>query len=132
MQIIQSRRDFLASVSAAGAAGVLGARVPLADEGPPEVTTIRLPYNNNVCIAPTNIADDLLRAEGFTDVQYRPIASGPTSVQMAGRGEVDIGVTFAGTIVFELDHGNPVTALAGVHSAVTSCSRTSPFEPSPT
>ena len=42
MQIIQSRRDFLASLSAAGAAGVLGARASLADEGPPETTTIRL------------------------------------------------------------------------------------------
>ena len=42
MQIIQNRRDFLASLSAAGAAGVLGARASLADEGPPETTTIRL------------------------------------------------------------------------------------------
>ncbi len=42
MQIMQSRRDFLASVSAAAAAGVLGARRSLADEGPPETTTIRL------------------------------------------------------------------------------------------
>ena len=42
MHIMQSRRDFLASLSAAGAAGVLGARASLADEGPPETTTIRL------------------------------------------------------------------------------------------
>ena len=42
MQIIQSRRDFLASLSAAGAAGVLGGRGSLADEGPPETTTIRI------------------------------------------------------------------------------------------
>ena len=36
MQIMQSRRDFLASLSLAGAAGVLGTRTSLADEGPPE------------------------------------------------------------------------------------------------
>ena len=42
MQIIQSRRDFLASASLAAAAGVLGARRSLADEPPPEITTIRL------------------------------------------------------------------------------------------
>ena len=42
MHIMQSRRDFLATLSAAGAAGVLGARASLADEGPPETTTIRL------------------------------------------------------------------------------------------
>ena len=39
MQIMQSRRDFLASVSLAAAAGVLGARASLADEAPPETTT---------------------------------------------------------------------------------------------
>jgi hypothetical protein len=33
MQIIQSRRDFLAGLSAAGAVSALGARASLADEG---------------------------------------------------------------------------------------------------
>ena len=42
MQIVQSRRHFLASTSSAAAAGVLGTRRSLADEGPPETTTIRL------------------------------------------------------------------------------------------
>ena len=65
MQSIQSRRDFLASVSAAGAAGVLGARRALADEGPPETTTIRLRRDPGICIAPRYIAEDLLRAEGL-------------------------------------------------------------------
>ena len=37
-----TRRDFLASASSAAAAGVLGPRGTLADEGPPEVTTIRI------------------------------------------------------------------------------------------
>jgi hypothetical protein len=35
MQLIQNRRDFLASLSAAGAAGVLGTRASFADEAPP-------------------------------------------------------------------------------------------------
>ena len=39
MPSIQSRRHFLASLTAAGAAGVLGGRGALADEGPPETTT---------------------------------------------------------------------------------------------
>ena len=38
----QSRRHFLTSASVAAAAGVLGARGSLADEGPPETTTVRL------------------------------------------------------------------------------------------
>jgi hypothetical protein len=63
MHIMQSRRDFLATLSAAGAAGVLGTRLSLADEGPPETTTLRLPFNSNICNAPAYVADDLLRAE---------------------------------------------------------------------
>ena len=42
MQIIQSRRDFLAGASFAAAAGVLGGRGSLADEGPLETTAVRL------------------------------------------------------------------------------------------
>jgi NitT/TauT family transport system substrate-binding protein len=70
MSIIQSRRDFMASLSAAGAAGLLGARASLADEGPLETTTIRLPHNSNICLAPQYVAEELLRTEGFTDVRY--------------------------------------------------------------
>ena len=66
MQIIQSRRHFLAGLSAAGAAGVLGARGALADEAPPETTTIRLSFTTSICFAPLDVAEQLLRAYGFT------------------------------------------------------------------
>ena len=69
MQINRSRRDFLATLSAAGATSIVGARKLLADEAPPEVTTVRLVKQLGVCMAPQEIAEDLLRAEGFTDVQ---------------------------------------------------------------
>ena len=88
MQLTQSRRDFLARLSAAGAAGVLGGRTSLADEGPPETTTIRLPHDPSVCVVPAYMADDLLRAEGFTDVRYVPTLAGFTVTRMAGRGEI--------------------------------------------
>ena len=80
MQINQSRRDFLASASlaAVGAAGLLGARRSLADEAPPETTTIRLifdPVTPGICFAPQYVAEEFLRAEGFTDVRYVPVAA---------------------------------------------------------
>jgi NitT/TauT family transport system substrate-binding protein len=71
MPIGHSRRDVLvAGLAMAGAAGVLGARRPLADEGPPETTTIRIAASTTLCLAPQYIAEDLLRAEGFTDIRY--------------------------------------------------------------
>ncbi|MCC2663503.1 MAG: ABC-type nitrate/sulfonate/bicarbonate transport system [Geminicoccaceae bacterium] len=116
MELRQTRRDFLASASLAAAAGVLGAQGSLAGEGAPEVTALRLPSDPNICLAPADIAENLLRAEGFTDVRYVPVSGGFTQPHRAARGEIDFGFTFAASVVFQQDAGVPVTALAGVHS----------------
>jgi NitT/TauT family transport system substrate-binding protein len=116
MQLRQNRRDFLASLSAAGAAGVLGARASLADDGPPETTTIRLAFTTAVCFAPFDVAETFLRAEGYTDIQYVRAAGGFSTPEMIARGEVDFAVSFAGTIVYYLDTGLPLTALGGLHA----------------
>jgi NitT/TauT family transport system substrate-binding protein len=113
MPILQSRRDFLASASLAAAAGAFTRR-SLADEGPPETTTIRLRRDPSICIAPWYIAEDLLRAEGFTDIRYVP-AHGPKQAEMIARSALDFALWDAGTVVFRLDSGVPITALAGVH-----------------
>jgi NitT/TauT family transport system substrate-binding protein len=111
MPIVQSRRDFLASMSAASTAGIIGTRSSLADQGPPEVTTIRLGYDPNMCLAPAYIAEDLLRAEGFTDIRYvAPSKSSPVA-----SGEIDFDLESAAWLASHLDAGEPITVLAGVH-----------------
>jgi NitT/TauT family transport system substrate-binding protein len=111
MHTMQSRRHFLATVSAAGAVSALRNRAPLADEGPPEVTTLRLARIPAICVAPGYIADSLLRAEGFTDVQYVPISHG----NAVARGEIDFHLETAAWVAANIDAGEPITALAGVH-----------------
>jgi NitT/TauT family transport system substrate-binding protein len=111
MHYMQSRRDFLTTLTAAGAASALGARASLADEGPPETTTIRLARIPAICVAPGYIADTLLRAEGFTDIQYLPISHG----NAVARGEIDFHLETAAWIASNIDAGEPITALAGVH-----------------
>jgi NitT/TauT family transport system substrate-binding protein len=127
MQIIHSRRDFLASASLAAGASVLGGRAPLADEGPPEVTTIRIRVEdappsmvNGVaegvsCPAPSYITEDLLRAEGFTDILYVLVKNGPPYAEAFARGEIDFGLRFTPGAVRNIDAGLPITVLAGVH-----------------
>jgi NitT/TauT family transport system substrate-binding protein len=115
MRIIQSRRGFLAALSAVGAAGVLGTRSALADDGPPEVTTVRLSKIPGICIAPQYAVEDLLRAEGFTEVSYVTTGAGRHSERMA-RGELDFSLNFAAPLVLSIDAGEPVTVLTGVHS----------------
>src|SRR5712691_8507013 len=114
MQPTPSRRRMLATLSSAAAAGLIGGAKASAQEAPPETTTIRLVKNAGICIAPQYIADELLRAEGFTDIRH--VASTPTVMgQALGRGEVDLTLYFAGEIIKAIDAGEPVTAVAGVH-----------------
>ena len=111
MRTMQSRRNFLTTLSAAGAAGFMGSRRSFADEGPPETTTIRLAYYPNNCLAPLLVAEDLLRAEGFTDIRYVSQPESFTFPQMVARGDVHLANSFAGTLVSHMDDGVPVTAL---------------------
>jgi NitT/TauT family transport system substrate-binding protein len=114
MQIKQSRRRFLAALSSAGAMGLLGAPNSFAEEAPPETTTIRLAKNNGICIAPQYVADELLRAEGFTDIQH--VARLPAVMAAAiGRGDVDMSMEFAAQLIPAIDAGEPITVVAGVH-----------------
>jgi NitT/TauT family transport system substrate-binding protein len=109
MRIIQSRRDFLASLTAASAASVLGAQGPRANEAPLETTTLRLQRGATICLAPGQISEQLLRAEGFTDIRY-------LDVETVASGEIDFAFQTAAWVVSHLDSGEPITALAGVHS----------------
>ena len=111
MHVLQSRRDFLTTLSAAGAAGVLGTHTALADEAPPETTTVRIAWYPNICTAPGFIAEDLLHAEGFTDVRFVQ----KLTVDAVARGEIDFDFETAAWIVSQVDAGEPITALAGVH-----------------
>ena len=115
MPLQQNRRDFLACLSAAAAVGTIGARGSLADEGPLETTTVRLTTAAGICIAPQYLAGDLLRADGFTDVQFVPAMKGPPGAVMIGHGEADFTSTFAASVILPIDEGERITALAGIH-----------------
>lgn len=116
MQSTQSRRRFLATLSSAGVAGMIGAPHSLAAEPPPETITVRFPkFSNTICGAPVLVIDELLRAEGFTDVRYVRTTSGAAGIRLAARGEVDFENAFVGTHVTLIDAGSPITILGGLH-----------------
>jgi NitT/TauT family transport system substrate-binding protein len=113
--LLQTRRRFLTGLSLAGA-GLGRAPKLLAGEGRPETTTVRLAKKIPVlCNAPQYIADDLLRAEGFTDIQY--VASGPGAAltkKIAGEA-IDFSMGYAGPNIIAVDTGEAIVNLAGVH-----------------
>jgi NitT/TauT family transport system substrate-binding protein len=115
MQLRQSRRIFLASLSAAGATGILGARGSLADEPPLETTTIRLVRTSGICVAPIYLAKELLRAEGFAEISYVAVPGGVASARVAAQGEADFLLNFAAPLLIPMDAGEPLTVVAGAH-----------------
>jgi len=111
-----SRREFLSAAALAGTGAVLGSRSDIfAAEPPPETTRIRL-GRGSACWAPIHLADELLRGEGFTDVQHvRGSGSDNGLAKMLSSGQVDIAMGYGVTRVLQLDAGEPIVILAGVH-----------------
>ena len=116
MKITQNRRRFLATLSATGAAGLIGAARSFGQEPPLETTTVRLSKINGTCIAPQYLAEEFLRLEGFTDVKYVSSDAGVGQSRSIARGEVDFSMNFAAPLVIPIDAGEPITIIAGVHS----------------
>jgi len=100
------RRELIRDLAVGGAAGLLGLRPEsAAAEPPPETTRLRVHHSLSLCQAPQYVAEDLLRGEGFTEVQYVP--HGPKGFyETLGSGEADIGGDFATSVVIQLTEGH--------------------------
>ena len=100
----------------AGAAGVLGLSAKgLAAEPPLETTKLMLHHSVSICQAPQYVAEDLLRAEGFTEVKYMSHEESGGHFKALGSGAVDLMNDFAPMILTELDKDSPIVTLAGLH-----------------
>ena len=114
MTIIQTRRGFLGGIAAAGAAGLVHAPSILAAEGKLETKTVRLPQSMALCVAPQDLAEEFLRAEGFTDVRYLPLPPNANTPEAIDRGMIDFGMNYAPVQIAGVDRGIAMTLVAGV------------------
>jgi NitT/TauT family transport system substrate-binding protein len=111
-----SRREFLAKLGLAGSAALLGLQSDVfAAEPPPETTKLRLARVPSICTAPLYIGEELLRGEGFTDVQYVDSIGGLPTAKAMSAGQIDISMNFAAPITVSLDAEDSIVVLAGVH-----------------
>jgi NitT/TauT family transport system substrate-binding protein len=114
-----SRREFLTNLSLAGGAALLGLQSDVAAAEPPlETTRIRLEWAGGTCQAPKYVVEELLRAEGFTDVQYvNKDAKHLNSrrLKALSSGETDFDLQFVPDLVLEVEKANPIVILAGQH-----------------
>jgi NitT/TauT family transport system substrate-binding protein len=110
-----TRRDFTNGMALTTAAAILGVSPRPADaEPPPEITRLKLaryPYDH-ACLAPQWVAEELLRVEGFTDIEYTPTLSYEDLVT----GKLDFAGAEIMGLLMSLDAGLPVVAIAGIHA----------------
>jgi NitT/TauT family transport system substrate-binding protein len=114
MEPVQTRRRFLITLSSAGAASVLSLPRALAAEDALETTTVRLVNDRSICIAPEYMAEELLRAEGFTDIRYVE-APGSRQYDAFLRGELDFTNFVPAGGIQLIETGSPIVVLAGIH-----------------
>jgi NitT/TauT family transport system substrate-binding protein len=79
-----------------------------------ETTTIRLIKSPSICVAPQYMAEDFLKGEGFTTVQYIDNPSNNV-LEPISAGLVDMGLQFSGPNITYVDDGKSLTVLAGIH-----------------
>jgi NitT/TauT family transport system substrate-binding protein len=113
-----SRRRFLTTAVAGGAAALCGAKYGLADtEPPPETRRLRWRQMRSACWVPQLVAEDLLRQEGFNDIQYikyeNPLKADKEDINI---GKIDMTIDFTGRMVRDTVPGNPSVFISGLHA----------------
>jgi NitT/TauT family transport system substrate-binding protein len=120
------RRRFLGdalipSLTWAGAMLLTGCQNAPAGPGPVrlssdlETTRLRVVQTPSMCQSPLYVAQDLLREEGFSDLQYVKKPGPKWNGLAVASGEADISTHFAGPVILQIEAGEPLVVLAGAH-----------------
>ena len=112
-----NRRQFITRLVAVGSGSVVGLRPDSAAAEPsPETTRIRLsrfPDGVDVaCLGPMWMAEELLRAEGFSHVEY---VTNPGVLDDLAAGKQDLILFDVPEVILALDEGKPIVVLGGIH-----------------
>ena len=103
----------MGGIAAAAGGSLLHPASISAAEGAPETTSVTLAKTPALCTAPQFIAEQLLRAEGFTEIRYVETTA-PEVPAAVGAGKVDFSMAYTSQFVAAIDAGEPVTLLGGV------------------
>src|SRR5712672_1023335 len=110
-----NRRRFLATLTATAAASLIGPPNSKAQDRGLETTTVRIGKIAGICIAPQYVADELLRAEGFTDIRYVAVETGIPGALALARSEIDFTTNYTPPLIITIDAGEPITIVGGEH-----------------
>ena len=107
-----SRRDFLTGASALGAASMFGVPQLASAEPPPEISRVSLSDINALCFAPQFVAEELLKFEGFSEVEYVKVQDDiPTTLAESA----DFSMFGGPSIIPAIDKGYPISVIGALH-----------------
>src|SRR5215472_18386715 len=107
------RRHFMGGIAGAVGGPLLRPVSISAAEVAPETTAVTLAKTPALCTAPQFIAEELLRAEGFTEIRYVETIA-PDVPSAVAAGKVDFSMAYTSQFVAAVDTGEPVTLLGGI------------------
>jgi NitT/TauT family transport system substrate-binding protein len=110
------RRTFLRAVAGGGIGLATTRGRAVASEPPPETTRVRIAEIVSSCRSPEWMAEELLRAEGFTEVQYLRKPGTQAVEEALASGEADISGHFAAPVILRIEAGDPIVVLGGEHA----------------
>jgi NitT/TauT family transport system substrate-binding protein len=87
----------------------------VAAEPPPETTKLTLVQISGLCVAPQYVAEELLRGEGFAEVQYITKDGNVEVLSALVSGEAQLSTAFVAPFIIQVDTGLPIVLLGGVH-----------------
>src|SRR5262245_22897304 len=108
-----NRRAFLFESTLAGVGLLRIGAIPVAAEAPLETTRIRMVHDPSICVSPQYLAEDLLRADGFTEVEYVEANDG-SGAKLIAAGRADMMMEYPGVFVTRIDAGDPRVVVGGV------------------
>jgi NitT/TauT family transport system substrate-binding protein len=118
MQTCCSRRHFL-ELTAAGMLALAGCQSapsrPASLSAAVESPRLRVVQTPSMCQSPKYVAQDLLRSEGFTDLQFVKKPGSKWNGIAVASGEADLSMHFAGPVILQIEAGDPIVVLAGAH-----------------
>jgi NitT/TauT family transport system substrate-binding protein len=111
-----TRRRFVRTAAVAGTGSIGGWRSEAVAAAPAlETKTLRIVQTAGTCFAPQYLAEELLRAEGFSDVQYVTTVPGEPSNSLVISDRADMTMHHSAPNIISVEKEDPILILAGVH-----------------
>jgi NitT/TauT family transport system substrate-binding protein len=113
-----ARRQFLGGAVTLGAVALLGTSGTARAQPALETKRIRLIVGEDICFAPQFLAEELLRVEGFEQVEYVRMnyEEYPCASAVVAAGKADFTQDAGTSLAYQIDLGKPVVVLGGVHA----------------